>query len=610
LSVLEKIETIQDLQNLDEKKLPQLCQEIRSEIINTVSKTGGHLASNLGMVELTVALERIYNPFNDRIIFDVGHQCYTHKILTGRKDLSTLRQYKGISGFPKPKESYADAFIAGHASNSVSVALGMAKARGILKEDYNVVAIIGDGALTGGLSYEGLSNAALSKDPLVIILNDNNMSISKNVGGTARMLSALRVSPFYKGFKSTLKKMFEKNKGMFHFLFRTKNKIKKSLFQENIFSNMGFDYIGPVNGHNIKELERAISYAKGLNRPVLLHVLTKKGKGYKPAESSPSAFHGVGKFNVNSGEIYNTGKISYSSIFGDALVQQAKQHNDIVAITAAMCDGVGLEKFSFDYPDRFVDVGIAEGHAVSMAAGMAKQGVVPVFAVYASFLQRGYDMLIHDVSLQNLHTVFAIDHAGIVGNDGETHNGVYDVAFLSTIANMKILAPSSYAELEYMLDQAIHHMEGPVAVRYPKGCERNYSGCSKKEQEVLVKGKDATIVTYGDLLSNVLDAQEYLEKDGIRVEVIKLNQLWPLNSETIEESLKKTKNLLVVEDVASQGSIAEKLLAKLSGKFEFNHLEVNCNDGIIAQGSVEQIYKELSMDVEGIYYKTRELLKK
>ena len=478
MSILETINSSDDVKKLPEEALEPLCGELRDFLVESVSRTGGHLASNLGAVELSVALHRVYDTKKDRVVFDVGHQSYIHKILTGRRErFATLRQYKGLSGFPKPCEAEDDAFVAGHASNSVSVALGMAKARTLLNQDYDVVALIGDGALTGGLAYEGLTAAAASGEPLVIILNDNNMSIDPNVGGMASLLQKLRVKPGYFEFKRIYRDVFTKVQPVYRFNHHVKEWVKSKILPDNMLSAIGLDYMGPVDGHDVHQLESVLRWAREMKRPVLVHVLTKKGKGVGYAEEHPELYHGVGPFDPKTGEIRSSGPC-FSEAFGKSLWEFAQKDGRIVGITAAMASGTGLDYFAQRCPRRFVDAGIAEGHATSFAAGLAKQGALPVFAVYSSFLQRGFDMLIHDVSLQGLHVVFAVDRAGIVGGDGETHHGIFDLAYLSTVPGMTILCPASFAELRAQLEQALFEISGPVAIRYPRGgYSRRASSC-------------------------------------------------------------------------------------------------------------------------------------
>ena len=471
MSILENIKSRADLLAVPQEKLGELCGEIRAFLIGSLSRTGGHLASNLGAVELSVALDRVYDPWKDRIVFDVGHQCYTHKLLTGRMaGFDKLRHSGGVSGFPKPGESGADAFIAGHASNSVAVALGMARARTLMGADYDVAAVIGDGALTGGLAYEGLSSAGQSGEPMVVILNDNAMSIRTNVGGMARLLSRLRVRPAYFDFKRRYRQTVGRIKPVYNAIHAVKEQVKGAILHSNVFDDMGFYYLGPVDGHDVNGLISALSWAREMRVPVLLHVITRKGRGYPAAELHPDMYHGVGPYDPLTGELKKSGE-SFSGVFGRELTRLAAADGRIAAITAAMADGTGLTTFEKRFPERFFDAGIAEGGAVAMAAGMAKQGMLPVAAIYSTFLQRAYDQLIHDVSLLGLHVVFGVDRAGLVGEDGETHHGVFDVAYLSSVPGMTVYAPASFAELRDMLHRALYETDGPAAVRYPRGGE-------------------------------------------------------------------------------------------------------------------------------------------
>lgn len=500
--ILERISSPEDVKQLNSQGLRLLCQELRCFLVESVSRTGGHLASNLGAVELTVALHRTYDTARDRLVFDVGHQCYVHKALTGRRELfSTLRQFGGLSGFPKPEESCHDAFVAGHASNSVSVALGMARARTLMKENYSVIALIGDGALTGGLAYEGLNDAGDSGEPLVVVLNDNGMSIDPNVGGIATHLSRLRVRPGYYTFKKWYRGLMSHIPGgraLYRFNHRIKTSVKKAIYPCSMFEDMGFTYLGPVDGHNLAQLCSTLAWAKELRCPVLVHVRTVKGKGYAPAELEPERCHGVSPFDPRVGVEEHSGE-DFSAVLGRELSELAGLDRRVCAITAAMGEGTGLQTFAAAWPKRFFDVGIAEGHAVSMAAGMAKQGMVPVFAVYASFLQRGYDMLLHDVALLGLHVVLAVDRAGLVGADGPTHHGCQDVGYLTQIPGMTVLCPASFAELTSMLRAAVA-MDGPVALRYPRGGEgRPYPAWDGSALQVLRAGGDITLVSYGTL---------------------------------------------------------------------------------------------------------------
>ena len=612
MSILERINSSNDIKKLPEEELEPLCQELRDYMISSISRTGGHLASNLGAVELTVALHRVYDTSRDRVVFDVGHQSYVHKIITGRRDsFCTLRQHGGLSGFPKPYESEDDAFIAGHASNSVSVALGMARARTLSHADYDVAAIIGDGALSGGLAYEGLANAAASGEPLVVILNDNNMSINDNVGGTAHLLESLRVRPGYISFKRWYRDVFTKLPGLYKFNHAIKEWLKKRLLPGNVFSGMGMYYLGPVDGHDIGKLEIVIRWARELRKPVLVHVVTKKGKGYKYAEEHPEKFHGVGRFDIETGELHDSGDC-FSAKMGESLSRLADNDGRIIGITAAMSSGTGMDVFSAAHPDRFFDVGIAEGHAVSMAGGMAKQGMVPVFAVYSSFLQRGYDMLIHDVALQNLHVVFCVDRAGLVGSDGETHHGVFDVSYLSSVPDMTVLCPASYAELETMLRAAIYDINGSVAIRYPRGGEGKYTACNTAPETLLREGRDVTLVCYGIMTNEVLDAAERLAAEGISAEVIKLSMIKPPDFDLVMRSLRKTGKLLISEDVCEAGCVGSRILEEAA----INEIHVraakllNLGEGIVPHGTVAELLHDFGLDADSIVSAAMEMMDK
>ena len=599
---MENINSSADIKKLDREQLPQLCDELRKFEIENIAKTGGHLSPNLGTVELTVAIHRVYDTEKDRLVFDVGHQSYTHKIITGRRDrFDTLRQYGGLSGFPKPSESNDDAFIAGHASNSVSVALGMARARTLTGGEYDVVSVIGDGALTGGLSHEGLADAAASGEPMVIILNDNNMSISENVGGMAQILQNMRIKPAYISFKQWLRGLSENIPGLYKAFHNIKEWLKSHLLPGNVFSEMGLYYLGPVDGHDLDKLETAIRLARDVRKTVVLHVLTKKGKGCSYAESHPDKYHGIGRFDPETGEIAPAA-VSFSDKAGEYLCQYAENDPRIVAITAAMAGGTGTECFASKFPERFFDVGIAEGHGVTMAAGMAKQGLVPVFAVYSSFLQRGFDMLIHDVSLLGLHTVFCVDRAGLVGNDGETHQGVFDVCYLSAVPGMTILCPASFQELHDMLGYAIHEVTGPAAVRYPRGGEGRYTDSLMQAENVIREGTDVTIVCYGTMINEVLNAADELQSRGISAEIIKLGMIAPNSFEQCIGSVRKTGRLLVAEEVCSVGCVGSALLAAISvAGVELKAAELlNLGSGIVRHGTVDELRRETGIDAAAI----------
>lgn len=605
---------IPNIKQMNDGEAEALCTRLRASLIDTVSKTGGHLASNLGTVEITVALHRVFDFTRDRLVFDVGHQCYTHKILTGRADqMETLRSFGGIAGFPKPGESICDAFMAGHASNSVSVAAGMARARTLAGLDYHVVALIGDGALTGGLAYEGLSDAGSSGERLIVLLNDNGMSITENVGGVAEHLARQRLKPQYLRFKRGYRKLMSVlpgGKTIYRITHRIKKAVKETLLPCSLFEDMGFTYLGPVDGHDLRGLTRLLTYVKEIETPVLLHVRTVKGKGYPPAERNPDQFHGVGRFCVQNGEPLSAGGNHFSKEFGRALCTLAESDSRICAITAAMRDGTGLGEFSQRFPGRYFDVGIAEGHATAMAAGMAKQGMIPVFAVYSSFLQRAYDMLIHDVALQTLHVVLAVDRAGLVGEDGETHHGVFDAAFLDSIPGMTVLCPSNYAELHSMLAYAVKEVRGPVALRYPRGGEGEYVSNSGHVRSMLLqKGRDITLVSYGILINQVLEASALLAADGIHAEIVKLNTITPIDVDEIQASVKKTGRLLVAEDIMEANCVGIRLTALLAQRgVAVKHLAL-CNLGrsFITQGAVPQLWRLCGLDGRGLYLKALEV---
>jgi 1-deoxy-D-xylulose-5-phosphate synthase len=602
LELLDKINLPADIRKLDQKELAALCGELRQFMIQNVSKTGGHLASNLGVVELTLAIHRVFDTARDRLVFDVGHQSYVHKILTGRMDrFDTLRQFGGLSGFPKPSESKHDAFIAGHASNSISVALGMARARTLSRRDYDVVAVIGDGALTGGLAYEALSDAGESGERLIIILNDNGMSIMPNVGGMARYLSRQRLKPSYAAFKRRYRRLMEKFPGgryIYKFTHGVKSAFKEALLHCSMFEEMGLQYAGPIDGHDLKRLTEALSWAKGLGEPVLIHVITQKGKGYVFSEKTPDVYHGVSPFDYKKG-VLSGNSSCFSTVFGEELVRLAQQDFRICAVTAAMASGTGLVDFATKFPARFFDVGIAEGHAATMAAGMAAQEMIPVFAVYSTFLQRSYDMLLHDVALSDHHVVFGVDRAGLVGNDGETHQGIYDIGFLSTVPNMKIFCPSSYRELREMLRIAVHQTEGPVAVRYPKCAEGRYTdgvgGLSPADSRLPAKlvreGVDLTIITYGITINDALEAADTLNRSGISVDLLKLGAVRPIDFDAIEASLRKTGRLLVVEECAEAGSVGMQTAAYAAERrLELKALRLlNLGSRFIPHGTVGEL---------------------
>ena len=609
MSILESIHSSDDVKRLDQTQLHTLCDELRAFEIESISRTGGHLASNLGTVELTLDIHRVYDSARDRIIFDVGHQSYTHKIITGRMDaFSTLRQYGGLSGFPKPYESVDDAFIAGHASNSVSVALGMARARTLLDEDYDVLALIGDGALTGGLAYEGLANAAQSHERLVIILNDNTMSISENVGGMAELLQNLRIKPGYINFKKWFRSVSRHTRWIYDFVHRSKEWLKARILPNNVFAEMGLYYLGPVDGHNLEQLENALRLAKDLEKPVIVHVLTKKGKGCAYAEAHPDKYHGVGCYDPVTGELAPA-PVSFSDKVGEYLCQFAESDKRIAVITAAMAAGTGTECFAAKFPERFFDTGIAEGHAVAMAAGMAKQGLLPGFAGYSSFLQRSYDKLIPDVSLLGLHVVLCVDRAGLVGSDGETHHGTFDISYLGSIPGMTVLCPASFRELRDMLDHALHSVSGPVAVRYPRGGEGRYTDSSMCAETVLRSGDDLTIVCYGTMVNEALDAADQLEMEGLSAEIVKLGAAFPNGYDLAIASACRTGKLIVAEEVCQAGCVGSRILMRAAEKgCEIPELRLlNLSNGIVTHGTVQQLRRDCGIDAASIARTAAEL---
>ena len=602
-SILNSMDFPKDLKNV--KNLNELCSEIRKKIIDVVSKNGGHLAPNLGVVELTVALHKIFNDDEDKIIWDVGHQSYTHKILTGRySKMDTLRQKDGISGFMNRNESEYDAFTSGHSSTSISAALGLANSKKIFNEKGHVVVVIGDGALTGGLAYEGLNNAGRFNKNFIIILNDNKMSISKNVGAMARYLSIARVKPVYMKAKNALEKVLDKTKiglKIKDLMKWSKTTVKKVICQGNIFEDMGFTYYGPVDGHNLEELQNALNIAKNLNKPSVIHIITTKGKGYKFAEENPKIYHCVPPFDVEKGISLNKNNKNFSKEFGKTMCEIANAEPRLCAITAAMTSGTGLAEFRSKYKSRFFDVGIAEGHAVTFAGGLATGGLIPVFAVYSSFLQRAYDQIIHDVSLQNLKIVFAIDRAGFVGNDGETHHGIFDVPFLNTIPNVTIYAPSFLEELKPMLENAIYVSPKISAVRYPKG-----NGFKKIEEFEYTgndfdfygdENSDFLVITYGRIFSNAYFATKEVNKD---ICLLKLNIIKPIDILCVKKSI-NFKKIIFFEESLKSGGVAEKfstLLINLGYKGEYKINAVN--DEFVKHATIDEQLNQYNLDIIGM----------
>lgn len=612
-NILEKINEPKDLKALSIEEKEKLAEEIRQKILNIVSKNGGHLASNLGVVELTIALHTIFNTPTDKIIWDVGHQSYVHKILTGRKDqMDTLRQYKGLAGFPKTCESEYDVFNTGHSSTSISVGIGMARARDLLKENYNVISVIGDGSLTGGMAEEALNDAGTSKTKLIVILNDNEMSISKNVGGIPTFLSKLRTRKFYTKANSRVKRFTLKipkvGEKIVDLVQRGKKTIKQIFIPNMYFEDIGFTYLGPVDGHNIEKLENILKIAKEVKGPVLVHIITKKGKGYKIAEENPDKFHGISPFNIETGEKLIPSKKDYSKVFGEKLIELAKKDEKIVAVTAAMKDGTGLREFAKEFPDRFFDVGIAEQHAVGLVAGMAKAGLKPVLPLYSSFLQRGYDQLIHDVALQNIPVTICIDRAGLVGNDGETHHGIFDMSFASAIPNLTIMAPKDFKELEEMLEFGIN-FNGPVLIRYPRGGEgKNKIEKNDKivlgKSELIKEGKDISIIAIGKMVDRAIEVSNILKEQDIDAEIINVRFLKPLDKETIIKSIEKTKKVVTMEDGILNGGLYTNILDLInrnrSNIENVRIIPIGYDDCFVTHGSVDDLEKEMKTDTKSI----------
>lgn len=621
LSILDKIGGHEDLLLLNDEDRKVLCREIREYLVHHVAKTGGHLASNLGVVELTVAIETVFDTRKDRLVFDVGHQSYIHKLLTGRQaGFEHLRELGGMAGFPKPGESEADAFVAGHASSSVSIALGMARARTLSGGEYQVAALIGDGAVTGGLSYEGFNDAGVSKEPLVVILNDNEMSIDQNVGGMARHLSQLRTLDGYLGMKEKYRKLMAKLPGgmlVFKATRAVKDFLKRHLIQTTIFDKMGFTYLGPVDGYDMPRLISVLRTAVRLHRPVLVHVITKKGHGYLPAEEHPSRFHGIGRFDPLTGHVLTPGKPGFSNAFGDTMLRLAREDSRVCAITAAMPGGTGLLEFMKQYPRRTFDVGIAEEHAVSMAGGLSKQGMIPVVAIYSTFLQRAYDMILQDVALLHLHVVFAVDRAGLVGEDGETHHGIFDVGFLRQVPGMMVLCPASCRELEEMLTWAVEEHEGPVAVRYPRGGDRGYGNTAfSVTPELSLQGEavrhcpgtDVTLVCYGIVLNNALQAARILEQAGLSVCVVRLLTVAPLPVDALLGLMAPNAPVVVVEETCTGSGVKEALAWELARRRPEIRVEgLDLGSRFVTHGSVADLYRSCGLDGPSIAAFVREV---
>ncbi|MEF2832965.1 MAG: 1-deoxy-D-xylulose-5-phosphate synthase [Clostridia bacterium] len=604
---LEKEDLISIIKNSDYGDLEALAREIRDFLVEKVSKTGGHLASNLGIVETTIALHKVYDTAVDRVIFDVGHQSYVHKIITGRAGaFDTLRKYKGLSGFPKSRESIHDAYDTGHSSTSISAAMGYATARDLRNEDYQVVAVIGDGAMTGGLVYEALNNIGASGTNIKIVLNDNGMSIAKNVGAMSRHLNNLRTSKNYTRMKENIRGALDNipvvGQRVSDTISHTKNKIKYSLLDEQgvLFEDLGIKYIGPVDGYDLPALVEAYTAANQYDGPTLVHVITKKGKGYYWSEKYPRKFHGIAPFDADNGNILSSPSgPSYSKVFGDKLVELARADESIVAISAAMGTATGLGPFYKEFEQRFFDVGIAEAHAVVFAAGMAKAGMTPVVAIYSSFLQRAFDQLIEDICLQNLHVVFAVDRAGLVGADGETHHGMFDLSYLNMIPNMKILCPADGNQLEEMLEYAVHQYDGPIAIRYPRGSSQGdhlrlkpFTG----ENTVLSVGKDVTILAVGAMLDTGIEAARLLREHGFDAGVTAINVVKPMDAAAVNS---ETKLVVTLEDNTIIGGFSDEF-DRVNREKAFGILNFALPDQFIEQGSIPELREECAMTPEDV----------
>ena len=615
LMILEKIQDAASIKNLNMEELALLAQEIREFLIEKISCTGGHLASNLGVVELTIALYLAFDLPRDKVIWDVGHQSYTHKILSGRKELfDDLRQFGGISGFPKRRESSYDAFDTGHSSTSISAGLGIAQGRDLQGEDYSVISIIGDGALTGGMAYEALNNAARLKKNFIIVLNDNNMSISENVGGMSRYLNGIRTGDGYIDLKKNVANALERIPGwgqnMIDRIKRTKNGIKQLLIPGMLFENMGITYLGPVDGHDIRQLQKALLEARKLDNAVLVHVLTKKGKGFAPAEKNPAKFHGVGPFDVKTGEFLNKKKYpDYTDVFARALCRLAKEDSRIVAVTAAMPDGTGLCRFAKKFPRRFFDVGIAEAHAVTSAAGMAAAGLKPVVAVYSSFLQRGFDQILHDICIQELPVVLAVDRAGLVGSDGETHQGIFDYSFLSCIPNMTVMAPKNWWELEEMLAFALK-LNRPVAVRYPRG--EAYQGLKEfhspmvyGQGEILYdessNGAEIALLAVGSMVSTAEHIRNKLRDRGILCSLVNGRFIKPFDQELVRFLAERHKTIVTLEENVLQGGFGFPVTGWIHEHMpEVKAVNIALPDAYVEHGNVSVLRESLGIDSDSI----------
>lgn len=604
MSLLDSVYSPADVKKLRADELPVLCDDIRRFLIEHVSKTGGHLASNLGAVELTVALHRVFNTETDRLLFDVGHQCYVHKILTNRKEqFNSLRQYGGLAGFPKPSESIHDAYIAGHASDSISIALGMARACKLTGDSFRVICVVGDGSLTGGMASEALFDLGNSGLPVTVILNDNGMSINPNTGGMGKYLKRLRLKPSYLKLKQRYRSVLKKipgGKAIYRLSHSLKERLKASVLNASMFEEMGLEYGGPIDGHDFDQLIEVLNWSKEQTGPTLVHVITKKGKGYAFAEANAGKYHGIGPFNPLTGEVLSSA-IDFSAVFGDEMCRLARADSRICAITAAMTSGTGLQGFAAAFPDRFFDVGITEEHAAAMAGGMADRGLLPVFAVYSTFLQRSYDMLFHDIALGKEHVVLAVDRSGLVGADGETHHGLFDVSYLTSIPEFTVYSPASFAELRQMLKTALYDERGPVAVRYPRGGEGSYTGCTAGPLARLQSGKKIQLLSYGPTVNLLTEAADTLATEGIEAGILKLNRLSPLPEDELTEELTDCRLLVCVEETTQNGCIGQQVAALLTKRANAPIIVMlNTGNRFISHGSVSQLREECGLTADNI----------
>ena len=612
--ILDRIQKENDIKNLTEEELSQLSDEIRKFLVESISVTGGHLASNLGVVELTMALHLCFDLPKDKIIWDVGHQSYTHKILTGRKEgFSSLRQYGGLSGFPKANESDSDCFNTGHSSTSISAGLGLAAAREITGEDYHVVSVIGDGSLTGGMAYEALNNASQLKKNFIIVLNDNNMSISENVGGMSKYLANFRTADSYRDLKASVMKSLQKlpvyGDRVIESIRNTKSSIKQLLIPGMLFEEMGIITLGPVDGGNIKELVTIFNEAKRVDGPVLVHVMTHKGAGYAPAEKNPSRFHGAEPFCIETGmPLKKKEKSTYTDVISTVMCQLAEKEPQLVAITAAMADGTGLAKFAKEYPNRFYDVGIAEQHGTTFAAGLAKAGLKPVFAVYSSFLQRAYDQVLHDVCIQNLPVVFAIDRAGLVGSDGETHQGIFDISYLSSIPNMTVMAPKNKWELADMMQYAVG-FSTPIAVRYPRGTAydglRDYrEPIQLGKSETLIDGSGVALFALGSMVQTAEKVAEMLKEQGVEATVINARFAVPFDKDRVAELTRDHKLLVTMEENVMSGGFGEHVASYVNEKdLDIKVQVIAIPDAYVEHGNVDRLKEDIGIDAKSVYEK-------